>query len=134
MTRVVIDASALLEHLLRTPRGAKFTFIVRSSDADLHVPALADIEIASALVRFLVRRQITAERASQLLSALNDFPLTRHLHLPLLTRAIGLRNNFSVYDAVYVALAERLDATLVTADEKLATAARRHTSLEIVSA
>lgn len=77
---------------------------------------------------------VLPERVGEVLTDLMDLPLTRHGHLALLPRAIALRNNFSVYDAVYVALAESVQATLVTADEKLAGAVRQHLSLEVVSA
>jgi predicted nucleic acid-binding protein len=80
-----------------------------------------------------VTKQMSDERAGQLLGALIDLPITRHRHLSLLARAISLRHNFTVYDGVYVALAESLGATLVTGDQKLAAAARQHTSLDVVS-
>lgn len=54
-----------------------------------------------------------------------DLPLTRHAHLPLIGRILELRNNFSAYDAAYVALAELLDVPFLTADERLARAVRR---------
>jgi predicted nucleic acid-binding protein len=43
-----------------------------------------------------------------------------------------LRNKLTVYDAVYVALAEALDAPLLTRDRRLAAAARRHARVELV--
>ena len=55
-----------------------------------------------------------------------DLPLTRHAHTPLLPRMLELRENFSAYDATYVALAELLGASLLTADRALARAAVRH--------
>ena len=66
--------------------------------------------------------------------ALDDFlllPLTRHEHLPLLGRMLALRRNFSAYDACYLALAERLGASFVTGDGRLAAAARRHLELDV---
>lgn len=133
MTRVVLDASALLEYLLQNPRARTIAPFLQASDSDLHAPTLCDVEVASGIVRLLVRKLISVERTSELLTDLNDLPITRHGHLALLPRAIALRNNFSVYDAIYVALAESLDATLLTADDKLAEAIRRHTSLAVVS-
>jgi predicted nucleic acid-binding protein len=132
MIRLVLDASALLEYLINSVRGQKFAPILQAHDSDLHAPTLCDVELASGLVRLLVRKWISMERASDLLLDLNELPITRHGHLTLLPRAISLRNNFSVYDAVYVALAENLSATLLTADEKLAGAVRKHTSVEVV--
>jgi predicted nucleic acid-binding protein len=59
-------------------------------------------------------------------------PLTRHGHAALLGRILALRDNFSAYDATYVALAERVGGRLLTADDPLARAVRTHTSLELV--
>ena len=130
---VVLDASALLEYLLQTPRGSRLAPAIQAPDAELHAPSLCDVEITSGVVRLLVRQMISFERAGELLDDLVDLPITRHGHLALLPRTVSLRHNFTVYDAVYVALAESLGATLLTADGKLATAIQRHTSLEVVS-
>ncbi|HEY5611387.1 MAG TPA: type II toxin-antitoxin system VapC family toxin, partial [Thermoanaerobaculia bacterium] len=72
-----------------------------------------------------------AAQVALALGAYLDLPVTRHGHRGLLARAIELRNNFSTYDAVYVALAEQLDATLVTADARLARAVRAHLSIVV---
>jgi predicted nucleic acid-binding protein len=61
-----------------------------------------------------------------------DLPLTRHGHRSLLGRILDLATNFSVYDATYVALAEQLDAGLLTADVALARATRTHTRLAVL--
>ncbi len=58
-----------------------------------------------------------------------DLPITRHGHQWLMGRILSLRENLSAYDATYVALAEELGGTLLTADESLARAARTHTRL-----
>ncbi|HEY0590709.1 MAG TPA: type II toxin-antitoxin system VapC family toxin [Thermoanaerobaculia bacterium] len=131
MTPLVVDASALLEYLLGSPAGARIAPLLQSQDADLHAPALCDVEIGSGLVRLLARRRIGVQRATELLEDLGDMPLARHGHLSLVPRALALRENFSIYDGVYVALAESLGATLVTADAKLARAARTHSRVDV---
>jgi len=130
LTTFVIDASALVEYLLGTPSGARAASLIESG-ASLHIPTLADIEVTSALVRLLTRRMMTIDRAAEALSDLSLLPLTRHGHIALLPRVMALRDNFSVYDAVYVALAESIGAALITLDQKLATAVRSQTKLPL---
>jgi predicted nucleic acid-binding protein len=73
-----------------------------------------------------------SERAAEALANYVALPQRRHGHLLLLARALRLRANFSAYDAAYVALAERLQAPLLTADGRLARAARRDTEVEVI--
>jgi len=98
-------------------------------DAELHTPALCDVEVASGLRRALLGGRLEEGRARLALRDMADLPLTRHGHQLLLARALELRHNFSAYDAIYVALAERLGATLVTADRPLASAVRSQLDL-----
>ena len=100
---------------------------------ELHVPALCDVEVASAVRRALLARTMAISRAEQALGDYRDLPLARHGHLALLPAAIAMRDNFSVYDACYVALANRLDAAFLTGDRALARAVTRHTAIELLS-
>lgn len=128
-----MDASALLELLLQTPRAARVEPFFRSSSHDVHAPALIDVEVASALRRGLLNGDLDRPRAEQVLEDLADLPLALHEHLPLLRRALDLHENVSSYDAMYVALAEELRAPLLTADGRLAKAVRtRSEDLELV--
>jgi predicted nucleic acid-binding protein len=126
----VVDASALVEYLLRTPVGQALEPSIRV--ADLHVPALCDVEVTAALRRGLLAGSLDPERADQALQDLADLPLVRHGHQILLRRALSLRDNLSAYDAIYAVLAERLGASLITADGGLARAARSRLGLEVV--
>ena len=117
---IVLDASAVLELLLNTPAGVEVAARVSDPAVGLHVPHLVDVEVAQALRRYVREGQLATEDAAAALDALRDLHLTRHAHEPLLDRVWSLRDNFSAYDAVYVALAEALDAPLVTADRRLA--------------
>jgi len=74
---------------------------------------------------------LTASRAERALTDLRDFPARRWPANVFLERAWELRQNLTAYDAVYVALAESLDATLVTADRKLAHGAQTLTGARI---
>jgi len=86
---------------------------------ELHAPALCDVEVASTLRRAILDGRLTVERADEAIDDLGELPILRHGHLPLLSRSLELRDNLSVYDAVYVVLAERLGARLVTGDARL---------------
>jgi predicted nucleic acid-binding protein len=127
---LVVDASAMVEWLLRTPRGTTFGPPLRASE--LHVPALCDVEVAAALRRALLARRLVPSRAEEALSDYRDLPLARHGHLALLPAMVAMRENFSSYDACYVALAERLDASLLTGDAGLARAVARHSSIALI--
>jgi len=120
---LVVDASALVEFLLRTPRARALDPLLTDPDADLHVPALADLEVVSALRRVARRDPPSIPRLEQALGDYLDLPLTRHGPTSFLPRCFDLRDVLSAYDAVYVVLTEGLEASLVTADRRLARAA-----------
>lgn len=129
---IVVDASALLEVLLRT-RSAQ-AVEARIFDAPrktLHAPHLLDVEVAQVLRRYAAMGEIDGQRGAEALADLADFPIRRYPHDFLLTRVWKLRSNFTAYDAVYVALAEALGARLLTRDQRLATAVRRHADIEL---
>lgn len=95
-------------------------------------PHLIDLEVASALRRLVRTPGVDPDDARRSLAGLAQLPgLVRHEHFPLLPRIWDLRDNFSAYDAAYVALAERLDLPLVTLDARLARAAGRFCSVEL---
>ena len=131
---VVADASAIVEYLFRTERAQSVERIIVDPDVQLHAPALSDVEVLSACRRATLRGKMDGNGAALVLSAYLDLPLVRHGHEMLVARALALREDFTAYDAMYVALAEALGATLLTADRRLVRAARRHTDLEVVSA
>ena len=131
MKPLVVDASALIEYLLRTPRALPLIPLIESRNHQLHVPALADVEIASVLGRLLLRGTLDDARAAEALDDWFDLPLERHGHLSLLPRVVSLRQNFTAYDAVYVTLAEQLGAAVLTADGRLARAIRAHLDIEL---
>jgi predicted nucleic acid-binding protein len=134
LTPIVVDASALVEYLLRTSRATFVEDAVRGEDVDLHVPALCDVEVAAALRRALLNERLSLMRVADALTDLVDLPLTRHGHQRLLGRMLQLRENFSACDATYVALAEQLKGELLTADAALARAVRTHLDLPVLDA
>src|SRR3954447_23836 len=106
--------------------------IVAQSDF-LHAPHLLDIEVAHSIRRHTRLGTIPEGRGQQALWDLVHAPCIRHEHYPFLQRIWELRDNISPYDAVYIALAEFLAATLVTCDGKLARARGHKAQIVYVS-
>jgi predicted nucleic acid-binding protein len=129
---IVVDASALIEVLLRTSSAPAIEQRLFSSGQAIHAPQLIDIEIAQVIRRYARTGQIDSDRGRAVLDDLMAFPMWRHSHDVLLPRVWELRNNLSAYDAVYLALAEALEAPLLTHDQRLATATRRHSRVQIL--
>jgi predicted nucleic acid-binding protein len=119
---IVLDASVVLEVLLQTTAGRPLTPRLFADAESLHAPHLLDVEVAQVLRRFCARGALTAARADDALDDLLGLPITRYAHDLLLRRAWELRENLTAYDAVYVALAEALEAPLLTRDRRLAAA------------
>lgn len=119
---IVVDASALVETLLQLPLAAAVEAKIFGEGETLHAPHLIDVEVAQVVRRYTTRGDIEPERASTALTDLADFPIQRYPHTFLLPRIWQLRSNVSAYDAAYVALAEALDAELITRDGRLAKA------------
>jgi len=122
----------MLEALLRTPAAKRVEARLLDPRESLHAPHLLDVEVAQVVRRYAATGEINGERSRLALADLADFPLRRYAHDFLLPRVWELRNNLTAYDAVYVALAEALDATLITRDRRLATAASHHARVELV--
>lgn len=129
---IVLDASALVELLLNTAAGRAIATRIADPALGLHVPHLADIEVAQALRRFAKDGQLDAADAVVALEDLRSLDLQRHAHEPLLERVWQLRQNLSAYDAVYVALAEVLETVLLTCDGRLARAPGLARRVELV--
>jgi predicted nucleic acid-binding protein len=129
---IVVDASALLEALLRTGTAAVVRERLFGAAQTLHAPHLIDLEVAQVLRRFASTGWIEPARCSEAIGDLSDFPLHRHQHDVLLPRVWELRHNLTAYDAAYVALAEALDAPLLTRDRRLASARGHRARIELV--
>lgn len=129
---IVLDASAAIEWLFRSPAGIKIDTRVFSAAETLHVPHLFDVEVAQVLQRYVRDKTITAQRGEEALEDLSDMPLRRYPHDFLIPRVWDLRATLTAYDAVYVALAEVLDAPLLTCDRKIASASGHSANIEVV--
>ena len=86
----------------------------------MHIPHLFDVEVLHVLRRHCLRGDLSEEQSQLILNLLHEIKAVRYPHAPLAARIWELRGNLSAYDAVYVALAEVLDAPLVTMDARLA--------------
>lgn len=128
---IVLDASAAVEVLLQTAAGAPVTERLFEAGVSLHAPHLLDLETAQILRRFVRRGELTSDRARQALEDLADLPVERYAHDFLLPRVWSLRQNLTAYDAIYVALAEVLDATLLTRDARISRAPGHGVRVEV---
>ena len=129
---IVLDASVVLEVLLRMPAGVALEERLFGPQETLHAPHLLDVEVAQVLRRYALAGEVDAGRCRAALEDLADFALTRYPHDFLMRRVWDLRGNLSAYDAVYVALAEVLDAVLLTRDRRLANAPGQSARVEVV--
>ena len=118
---LVVDASVLFEVVADTPDADRLRAVL-AGDTDHAAPHLIDAEVLSVIQRSHRLGRLDATAASQALEDLGAWPGERWSHRPLLDRAWQLRANVRSYDALYVALAEALDATLLTLDRRLASA------------
>jgi predicted nucleic acid-binding protein len=117
---IVIDASAVVEFLLGTAVGERVAARISSNQESLHVPHLLDVEVASALRRWVLQGRLPATRAQAALDDLRDVPLIRYPHDIVLPRIWELRANASAYDAAYLILGETLPAPVITCDARMA--------------
>lgn len=129
---IVVDASALLEALLRTPSAEAVEIRLFAPGQTLHAPHLLDVEVAQVIRRYTANGDIDATRGRLALEDMADFALRRYPHDFLLPRIWDLRNNLTAYDATYVALAEALDAPLLTRDRRLARSAGHRAQIELI--
>lgn len=128
---IVLDASAMVEMLLRTPKGALIRQRMGSASGGIHAPHLIDVEVAHVLRRMVRTQAISVARASMALEILRDLDVTRYPSRNFLRRIWDLRDNFSAYDAAYVALAETLKAMLFTCDGRLNSAPGHNARIQV---
>jgi predicted nucleic acid-binding protein len=128
---IVLDASAAIDWLLRTPAGERIEGRIHSRSDSLHAPHLLDLEVAQVLRRLVREAIISARRADEALQDLLDLRVTRYPHFALLPRIWQLRHNFSAYDAAYIVLAEKLGSPLVTRDVRLAAGPGHRAQVEV---
>lgn len=128
---IVVDASVVVEAVGGS--SARNLEALRRIAQDVSLaPHVLDVEVASALRGLLRRGAITEPVARSALRNLAQLPIRRIPHERLLERCWELRDNLTVYDACYVALAEATGATLLTSDRRLAGAPRVQCEIELL--
>jgi predicted nucleic acid-binding protein len=117
---IVVDASVLGHWLLTTRQPPRLLVEQFTSDASMSAPHLIDAEVGHLLRRHTLAGTVSAARARIALADFLALSIYRYAHTALLPRAFELRDNATVYDALYLALAEILRAPLLTRDRRLA--------------
>lgn len=118
---IVVDASVVVDYLLGGPSPAGDALAALLVDNEpVSAPHLVDVEVGQVLRRFVLRGRLATGMAEEMLEELSGLPMRRYEHVSLVARAFELRANVTMYDAIYLALAEVLDAPLLTADAGLA--------------
>lgn len=115
---LVVDASCLYAVVANSPDGER----VRTRlilDEELAAPHVVDVEVLGIIRRDRMLGRLDPTAASQAVDDLRDWPGERYGHRPFLARAWTLRERVRSWDAMYVALAEALGATLLTLLERL---------------
>ena len=128
---IVVDASVVVDVLLCSDAGIELEERLFEGNDSLHAPHMLDVEVAHALRRYVARGDLDQGQGRNALADLAAMSIERHGHQPLLARIWQLRHNLTAYDAAYLALAERLDAPLLTLDSGLASAAGPHVPVEL---
>lgn len=128
---LIVDASCLYEVLVDSPHAEPIRARL-SADTDQAAPHIVDAEVLGVIRRHHLAGELDATAASQAVDDLRDWPGERFGHQGLLHRAWQLRSSVRSWDALYVALAEVMDATLLTLDRRLASSEAPQCAIEVV--
>lgn len=128
---IVLDASAAIDWLLRTAAGQRIEQRIYSGKDTLHTVHFLDVEFAQVLRRLVREGTLAPKRAEEALEDLAALRIARYAPVQLLQRIWRLRQNLSAYDAAYVALAEKLQAPLITRDRRIAAAPGHGAAVEV---
>ena len=129
---IAVDASVILDLILAQSAAETISQRLFEPTETLHAPELLDLEVLQVLRRHWRAGSLSASRGEIAVADLNHLPVVRHPHGELVERIWQLRANVTAYDAAYLALAEALDAPLVTQDARLARAPGHTARVELV--
>jgi predicted nucleic acid-binding protein len=130
---IVVDAT-ILANVVGDDGVDGETARARVADAgSIAAPALVYVEATSVLRKRWIAKSLTERRLRGAIDDMMDLPLQSFPLAPLMHRAFELRSNVSPYDASYVAVAEALSCTLVTADGRLAKATGPRCAIELLT-
>ena len=122
----------MVDLLLASDAAPRIRERVFQADEVLHAPALLDLEVTQVLRRECMRGEVRLLRATEALNVYRGLDIRRHFHHRLLGRIWDLRHNLTAYDSAYLALAESLNAPLLTRDAGLARIGRRTAAVELI--
>ena len=128
---IVLDASAAVDWLLQTRPGLQIEKRIYSHGESLHAPHLLDLEVTQVLRRLVREHTVEAKRAGEAIADLLSLRVSRYPHFVFVPRIWQLRHNLTAYDAIYIALAEALNATLITRDARLSAASGHKAKVEL---
>jgi len=128
---IVLDASAAIDWLLQTPVGQRIEQRIYARQDTLHSVHLLDVEFVQVLRRLVREGTLAPRRAVEAIEDMAALRIARYPPVLLLQRIWRLRQNLSAYDAAYVALAEELQAPLITRDRRIAAAPGHAAAIEV---
>lgn len=123
---LVVDASVVVKWFIDEPLHERARQLLKSRES-LHAPDLLISEIGNIVWKKVVRGEIKEQQAQKITSALRELPITLQPSIDLIDRALqmALSIKHPVYDCLYIACADMLASTFVTADERLKRAVER---------
>jgi predicted nucleic acid-binding protein len=128
---IVLDASAAIDWLLQTPAGLRIEQRIYARQDTLHSVHLLDVEFVQVLRRLVREGTLAPRRAVEAIEDMAALRIARYPPVLLLQRIWRLRQNLTAYDAAYVALAEELQAPLITRDRRIAAAPGHTAAIEV---
>jgi predicted nucleic acid-binding protein len=126
----VVDASVVLA-VITEPTRFEADIAALEAETALYAPHIIDLEVINGLRKMLLSKRISAKQADDAISILTQLPLFRCDVSRITSEIWTLRDNFTAYDAAYLALAKTLDVPLMTRDERFASHAKRIVSLTV---